>query len=124
MWDSSIEERFAQDIDGENRVRCFIKLPEWYKIPTPIGSYNPDWALVIEKRSLNEGEATTYHFVVETKGFQGGVPVLNEEEREKIGCAIQHFKAIGLEEYYLTDSFPVLTDEDQRPMWKAENTRL
>ena len=124
VWDSKIEEQFAQDIDGENRVRCFIKLPEWYKIPTPIGSYNPDWALVIEKRSLNEGEATTYHFVVETKGFQGGVPVLNEEEREKIGCAIQHFKAIGLEEYYLTDSFPVLTDEDQRPMWKAENTRL
>lgn len=120
VWDSKIEEQFAQDIDGENRVRCFIKLPDWYKIPTPIGSYNPDWALVIEKRTLDEGEATTYHFVVETKGFQGDAPVLDEEEREKIACAIAHFKAIGLEDYYVTDAFPPIADESKRQERNAE----
>jgi type III restriction enzyme len=120
VYDSSIEKRFAQDIDGENRVRCFIKLPDWYKIQTPVGPYNPDWALVIEKRSIDEGEATTYHFVVETKGFQENQPVLDDEERAKIACAIAHFKAIGLEEYYVTDAFSPIADEGKRPERKAE----
>ncbi len=124
VWDSSIERRFAQDIDEENRVRCFIKLPEWYKIPTPIGSYNPDWALVIEKRTLDEGEATTYHFVVETKGFQDDTPVMDDEEREKIACAIAHFKAIGMEDYYVTDTFPPIANESKRQERKAERIAL
>lgn len=118
--DSTIEEKFAQDIDGENRVRCFVKLPQWYKIPTPIGSYNPDWALVIEKRSLENGEATTYHFVIETKGFQANQPVIDEEERAKIACAVAHFKAIGLEEYYVTDLFAPVADEGKREERKAD----
>lgn len=123
IYDSeTIEKPFAQDIDSENRVRCFIKLPGWYQIQTPVGTYNPDWALVIEKQALEDNTRTTYHFVVETKGFQGGVPTLDDEERAKIACAIAHFKAIGLEDYYVTDSFPLLLDEDQRPMWKAENS--
>ncbi|HCC83815.1 TPA: hypothetical protein DEP96_03115 [Candidatus Uhrbacteria bacterium] len=121
VFDSRIEERFGQEIDNENRVRCFIKLPEWYKIKTPAGDYNPDWALVIEKKTLDDEVSTKYSFVVETKGFDAGQPRLDEDERAKIACAIAHFKAIGLEDYYVTETFPPLVDVSRVEEMKASN---
>jgi type III restriction enzyme len=98
VCDSDVERNFALDIDEENKVRVFVKLPHWYTVPTPIGSYTPDFALVLEKRSLEVGGTTKYYFVIETKGSREW-EALKEDEKMKIECAIKHFEAIGLKEY-------------------------
>ena len=58
--DSGVESRFAQDCETSEQVKFYFKLPNWFKIPTPIGNYNPDWAIVFE------GDRKIY-FVAETK---------------------------------------------------------
>jgi type III restriction enzyme len=82
--DSEVESRFAQDCSTDGRVKFFFKLPSSFKIPTPLGSYNPDWAVVFE------GDARVY-FVAETKSS-----LLNSDlrasEKHKIACGQHHFK--------------------------------
>ncbi|KKQ11338.1 MAG: Type III site-specific deoxyribonuclease [candidate division WS6 bacterium GW2011_GWC2_36_7] len=97
-YDSNIEKDFVLDIDQENKVKAFVKLPKWYKINTPIGTYNPDFALIMEKKDLEKGGETKYYFVVETKGTDEWNE-LKEEEKMKIECAVKHFEAIGFEKY-------------------------
>ena len=58
--DSGIESQFAKDLDSMEQVKFFLKLPSWFKIETPIGTYNPDWAIVFEDDSK-------IYFVAETK---------------------------------------------------------
>jgi type III restriction enzyme len=99
IHDSEVEERFAHDLERESMVRVFVKLPKEYKIQTPIGSYNPDFALVIHKPDLDHPEKEgRFYFTVETKGTAEWEK-LRPEEKMKIDCAIAHFKAIGLETY-------------------------
>lgn len=98
VYDSEIEKDFSLGIDNENKVKAFVKLPKWYEIDTPIGKYNPDFALVLEKTSLEDGDSTKYYFVIETKGSKEW-DQLKESEKMKILCAIKHFEAIGLKEY-------------------------
>ena len=91
--DSETEQKFATDCENYENVSLYFKLPRWFKIPTPLGNYNPDWAVV--KR--NGGKA---YFVAETKntgkGVQEGVDrsLLREGERLKIECAERFFRQI------------------------------
>jgi len=89
VYDSDIEASFAQCFENDENVKVYVKMPSWFKIDTPIGSYNPDWALVIEK----DGEEKLY-FVLETKGqeWEGD---LRPGESAKIEFARKHFEAIG-----------------------------
>lgn len=85
--DSGVESRFAKDCESSEQVKFYFKLPSWFKIPTPIGNYNPDWALVFE------GDAKIY-FVAETKDT--GTPTvdlskLSKDEQLKIKCGKAHF---------------------------------
>lgn len=85
--DSGVESRFAKDCESSEQVKFYFKLPNWFKIPTPIGNYNPDWALVFE------GDAKIY-FVAETKDT--GTPTvdlskLSKNEQLKIKCGKAHF---------------------------------
>ena len=84
--DSEVEGRFAQELEEQDEVKLYVKLPGWFKIPTPLGTYNPDWALVIE----DKGEDHIY-FVVETKSKLIG---LGNEEYAKITCGTAHFDAL------------------------------
>ena len=89
IYDSStIEKPFAMALDNDPDVKMFIKLPERFKIETPIGTYNPDWAVYLTKN----GEEKLY-FVLETKG---SISFMNLQTREqlKIQCGKQHFKAL------------------------------
>ena len=75
------------DLDSNENVRLFVKLPSWFKIDTPIGPYNPDWAFLTEREKK-------LYFVRETKS------TLDSEERrtkenQKIACGRKHFKTIG-----------------------------
>lgn len=86
-FDSEVEKRFAADLDANENVKLFVKLPGWFKIDTPIGSYNPDWAFVTEREEK-------LYFVRETKS------TLDSQERrtkenQKIHCGRRHFEEIG-----------------------------
>jgi type III restriction enzyme len=99
IHDSEIEHDIAEEFDNQGAVRIFIKLPSAYKIPTPIGTYNPDFALVIEKQDLDdENNKPKFYFTVETKGTSDKEK-LKPDEQMKIDCAVKHFEAIGLASY-------------------------
>lgn len=90
ICDSSIEEKFARALDEDERVKVFAKLPAWFKIDTPVGNYNPDWAIVVDKGNGNE----ELFFVVETKGSTDEDD-LRKKEMLKISFARKHFEVIG-----------------------------
>ena len=86
VYDSKIEYEFATHLERRDDVKLYAKLPNWFKINTPLGSYNPDWAVLFEI----EGEERLY-FVVETKG---NLKDLRRPEEAKIKCGKKHFKAL------------------------------
>ena len=90
VYDSDIEMRFEQELEKDDDVIVYTKLPGWFKIPTPIGFYNPDWAILME----DELEEEKLYFVVETKGSTEEED-RREKENYKINCGKKHFKALG-----------------------------
>ncbi|RJQ53884.1 MAG: DEAD/DEAH box helicase [Nitrospiraceae bacterium] len=80
--DSSVENQFARDCESSENIEFFFKLPFWFRINTPIGTYNPDWAIVFK------GEKKVY-FVAETKSED---QELRLSEKMKIDCGKAHFK--------------------------------
>lgn len=89
LTDSNVEKKFAMDMDTGKEVYVFAKLPRGFFIPTPVGEYNPDWAIV-----FNEGEVKHIYFVAETKGTMDSME-LREVEKAKIHCAKKHFESIS-----------------------------
>jgi type III restriction enzyme len=104
VCDSNIEREFALALDKREDVELFIKLPDWYKVPTPIGSYNPDWAIV---RKNPSGEKDLY-LVVETKGTVKEENLQFESEKWKINFGRHHFLAIKVD-YQVAKSIDDLT---------------
>ena len=88
-YDSNVEKSFAEKLEDNDSVKVYAKLPSNFKIDTPIGQYNPDWAILIEK----DGEEKLY-FVVETKGTDQ-IALLKDSEKAKIRCAKKHFKTLN-----------------------------
>jgi type III restriction enzyme len=85
--DSGVESKFAQDCETSDQIKFYFKLPNWFKIPTPIGNYNPDWALVFE-------DDKKIYFVAETKDTgtpQVDFSKLSGDEQMKIKCGKAHF---------------------------------
>jgi len=87
---SSVERPFALALDNDPDVKLFFKIPSRFKIDTPIGSYNPDWAVYLTKN----GEEKLY-FVLETKGSTDIFMDLRNREQLKIRCGKRHFEALG-----------------------------
>ena len=92
VYDSEVERALAEELDRNADVKVFAKLPGWFTVPTPLGSYNPDWAVLIEE----DGQERLY-LVVETKGtaIEG---TLRWQEEAKIRCGRAHFDAIAVRE--------------------------
>ena len=100
VYDSDVERGFAERLENNESVKVYAKLPDWFKVPTPLGSYNPDWAVVIEDNGQNR-----LYFVVETKGSIEGKD-LRPKELAKIQCGEKHFAALGNDTKFLkADSF-------------------
>ena len=97
--DSGVEHQFAKDCESSENVEFYFKLPNWFKIPTPIGNYNPDWAVVFK------GEKKIY-FVAETKGE--GQELL-KSEKQKIKCGNEHFRQFSEVLYKQVSSVRELT---------------
>jgi type III restriction enzyme len=90
VYDSAgIERTFAEDLEKNEKVKVYAKLPPWFKIPTPLSTYNPDWAVVVE----DEGEEKLY-FIVETKGSTWWGD-LRHAEGAKIKCGEKHFEEVA-----------------------------
>lgn len=90
--DSAVEWKFADQLEKNNAVKVYAKLPGWFKVPTPLGSYNPDWAVLVER----DGHEHLY-FVVETKSSLFDDDLRNREGG-KIKCGTAHFKALAVGE--------------------------
>jgi type III restriction enzyme len=102
--DSEVEKGFARKLDQDPNVEVFIKLPGEYKIPTPFGNYNPDWAYVY---NLN-GEKKL-HLVRETKHTIDQQELQRETEKAKVACARVHFASIDVDYDLATDKSPLVT---------------
>lgn len=111
LYDSNLEREFAKEADKMTNtdVLCFLKFPNWYKIPTPIGNnvssgnYEPDFGVVLHKRELlNPNEEKEFYFVIEIKGTNDidDKRALTPHEIARIQCAIKHFRSLGIEAYY------------------------
>ena len=92
VYDSEIEKSFAEELANSTEVKVYAKLPGWFTVPTPLGSYNPDWAVLVKK---DEGERL--YFVVETKASLFASD-LRDAERAKIECGKAHFAALNVSE--------------------------
>lgn len=90
-YDSSIEKKLGEDLDTADMVELYVKLPSGFYINTPMGKYNPDWAI-----SFREGSVKHIYFVAETKGDTSDLQ-LREVEKTKIECARRHFAVISSE---------------------------
>ncbi len=102
LVDSDVERKFALEADTDDEVVCFLKLPSYYKIPTPIGDYEPDFGIVMKRKRLRDGKEDEFYFVIETKGTNdiNDKKALKESEVYKIRCAVKHFNALGVEVKY------------------------
>lgn len=107
VYDSSNERDFATDLDTNTDVAVYVKLPDGFYISTPVGHYNPDWAI-----AFYEGKVKHIYFVAETKGSMSSMQLRLIEE-SKIHCAREHFKAIsnGNVVYDVVDSYKSLLDK-------------
>ena len=104
--DSITERSFAKELECEEVV-VYAKLPSGFKIPTPVGNYNPDWAIVFD------GNKFKYvYFIAETKGSMETLQ-LKEIEQKKISYAKKHFDALGHADikYDVIDSYQALRDK-------------
>ena len=106
VYDSSNEKGFASELDINKNVAVYVKLPNGFYISTPVGHYNPDWAI-----AFYEGTVKHIYFVAETKGSMNSMQLRLIEE-SKIHCAREHFKAISNGEvvYDVVDSYKSLLD--------------
>lgn len=107
VYDSSNEQAFAAELDTYTNVAVYVKLPDGFYISTPVGHYNPDWAI-----AFYEGTVKHIYFVAETKGSMNSMQLRLIEE-SKIHCAREHFKAISNGEvvYDVIDSYKTLLEK-------------
>ena len=104
-FDSDVEHRFAKVLDHNEDIRFYLKLPPWFTVDTPIGPYNPDWAIMFESE-------TKLYLVRETKESFNAAD-RREAENIKVNCAMSHFAAINV-------NFDVIRNMDDLAMQLAD----
>ena len=104
--DSTVERNFVGDLDASAEVVVYAKLPKTFFIPTPVGNYNPDWAI-----AFKQGEVKHVYFIAETKGDLSSLQ-LRDIEKSKIACARKFFAKITNDQvrYEAVDSYGKLME--------------
>jgi type III restriction enzyme len=95
VYDSNTELQYAQRLDNDRNVKLFLKLPTWFRVKTPIGEYNPDWAIV-------RYDDSKVYLVRETKGLTNALSYRGGEML-KIKCGKKHFNSLGIDYAVITD---------------------
>jgi type III restriction enzyme len=88
VYESEVERKFAQRLDEREDIKLFVKLPSWFEIDTPVGKYNPDWAIL-------KHDDTALYLVRETKGTKDFMK-LRTSEADKVRCGQKHFEMLGV----------------------------
>ena len=105
---SETERKFAEKLKNMKEVRLFVKLPGWFKVATPVGAYNPDWALVMRQADMHGEPGPVLYLVRETKGATTA-DELRGTENQKLHCGERHFVgALGMD-------YKVVTSADELP---------
>lgn len=104
VTESDVERRFVDNLDTSNEVVVYAKLPRGFLIRTPVGDYNPDWAI-----SFKQGSVKHIYFIAETKGSMSSMK-LREIEKTKIECARRFFEEINERIESEKVKFDVVTD--------------
>ena len=106
VFDSSKEKAFAEELDTSDEVAVYVKLPNGFFIATPMGHYNPDWAI-----AFYEGKVKHIYFIAETKGSMSTLQLRGIEDA-KIQCARKHFAALSSDniKYDVVDSYKSLME--------------
>ena len=86
VYESDVEREFAKKLDQRADIKLFVKLPDWFRIDTPVGTYNPDWAIIKE-------DDKTLYLVRETKSTRNFLK-LRTSEADKVRCGQKHFEAL------------------------------
>jgi len=106
VYESEVEKDFIEGLEQRDDVKLYLKLPSWFKVLTPVGEYNPDWAIVMEERD-EHGQPTgkpLLYLVRETKGTVI-LDDLRPDERRKVQCGEKHFKgALGVDYKVVTSA--------------------
>ena len=103
VTDSKVERDFVTELDTSNEVVVYAKLPRGFFIPTPVGDYNPDWAIAFQ-----EGAVKHVYFVAETKGSLSSMQ-LKGAESAKIECARRFFESLNTKNGHVV-KYDVVTD--------------
>ncbi len=103
-YESSVERGFVERLDKDDRVRFFVKLPGWFTVDTPVGPYNPDWAI-----GWDDGDQQRVHLVRETKSTHDDL-ARRGTENAKIACAKRHFAVLGTD-YAVATNFDELIEQ-------------
>ena len=88
VYESEVEREFAQKMDQREDIKLFVKLPGWFEIDTPVGKYNPDWAVI-------KHDDQTLYLVRETKSTKDFLK-LRTSEADKVRCGQKHFETLGV----------------------------
>lgn len=88
VYDSEVEREFARKLDQREDIKLFVKLPNWFEIDTPVGKYNPDWAIVKQ-------DGAALYLARETKGTKDFLK-LRTSEADKVRCGQKHFETLGV----------------------------
>ena len=97
--DSNVEREFASALEEDDSVKMFLKLPSWFKVPTPLGNYNPDWAV-----AKQEGLDLFLYLVRETKGTSNPDELFRESEKWKVAFGQKHFDSLTVD-YQVTSTW-------------------
>jgi len=96
VYDSEIERQFVEGLEHRDDVKLYLKLPAWFTVDTPIGEYNPDWAIVMEERDEHGDLTDILYLVRETKNTHDR-DKWRPDERRKVICGERHFKDLGVD---------------------------
>jgi type III restriction enzyme len=104
VYQSNVERRFVEDMEAREDVKLYLKLPNWFRVPTPVGEYNPDWALLREELGDDGQPVEHIYLVAETKGTTE-IAKLRPSEQRKIKCGKKHFEgALGVDYKVVTSA--------------------
>ncbi len=104
--DSEVERKFAAKLESADGVKFYLKLPAWFKVPTPLGTYNPDWAFVWQDADEFGDGGERLVLVRETKGSTDAGDLRPDESR-KIHCGDRHFESLGVDYHVMTAADPL-----------------
>ena len=92
VYDSGTEATFADGLEKNDAIKVYAKLPGWFRVPTPLGTYNPDWAVLVDR----DGSERLYLVVENKSGLF--TDDLRDKERAEIECGKAHFQALQVRE--------------------------